>query len=99
MVDEVLNLRRERSTSLQIKIDGIALHSYFFCREEIDFDIDPREVGQAHALQHVLEFFGRIADLLNKDVVITPEGAREFVIFRLRPGSDLVDYRQSAVAK
>jgi hypothetical protein len=97
-VDEILSLRPERSTSLQIKIDGIALNSYFFCREEIDFDFNPREVRQALALQHVLEFLRRLADLLNKEVVVTPEGAREFVIFRVRPGSDVLDYRQTAEA-
>ena len=95
LASEVLEVRPKRGNSLSINIDGIALHSYFFCREEIDFDINPREVRHAPALQHVFEFFGNLANRLGKDIVITTEGNREFAIFRLRPDSEVVDYRQS----
>jgi hypothetical protein len=70
---------------LRFWVSGVELHCHFFTTAEIEFDFDPRQVGEPQ-LRAVLEFMARLGDLTCKLVALTPENGREMPIFRYDPG-------------
>lgn len=77
---------------LEVKADAITFNCHFFTLEEVEFDIDPREVlGEAGA-NTVFSFMRRLGEHLNKEVVLTPENAPELPIFRFCPETAQVEY-------
>ena len=79
-------------TQLSIDVSGIQVNSHFFYHDEIDFDIDPDDVDNPSKLEAIFEFMHGLANAVGMDVVLTPEGAREIVIFRFRPEASQVEY-------
>jgi hypothetical protein len=64
----------------------------FFTVEEIEFDIDPREVKGQQELNALFGFMRCLAQATDKEVVLTAENMREIVIFRASPGNAAIEY-------
>lgn len=71
------------SRSLTIDLNGIIIKSYFFCPEQIEFDINPREVKSLSDLNQVLEFMLGVSRVLNKQVTLTWENQAEFPLIKI----------------
>ena len=87
-VETIFTLRNDHSTALHIDKAHLALNCFFFTSEEIDFDLDPRDFQGNTADQQIsrlLEFLHTIGRVLNKAVILTPEGDRSFALFRFDP--------------
>ena len=87
-IETIFALRYNHSTVLHIDKGHLALNCFFFTSEEIDFDLDPRDFQGDTAGQQIsrlLEFLRTIGQLLNKAVVLTPEGDSSFALFRFDP--------------
>ena len=84
---EVFASRETSSPSLMIIVGGARVNCHFFTVEEIEFDIDPREIiGPDEALA-IADFMKLLGETTAKDVILTPENGQEIVWARFSPGS------------
>jgi hypothetical protein len=67
----------------------------FFTVDEIEFDIDPREVKDERDLEELFDFLRRLCRISNKQTVLTPENAPDLWIFRFNPGINEPEYQTS----
>ena len=58
---------------LRFRVGGILVVCHFFTPEEIEFDIDPREVTTQAHLDSLLAFLQQLGDRTRKRAVLTPE--------------------------
>jgi len=79
---------------LSVKLAGVLANCHFFACEEIEFDIDPREVQGQRQLDALLAFMRLLSDATGKDAVLTPENCREIVVFRSRPNHSTIEYHE-----
>jgi hypothetical protein len=79
---------------LSVKFAGVQANCHFFTRDEIEFDIDPREVIGQRQLDALLAFMCLLSDATGKDAVLTPENCPEIVVFRARPSQSAVEYNE-----
>lgn len=87
-VETIFALRNDHVTVLHIDKEYLALNCFFFTSEEIDFDLDPRDFqGEAagEKIAHLLHFIRAVGRLLNKAVVLTPEGDSHTPLFHFQP--------------
>lgn len=91
---EIFHKRNQSGVLMSVQVDGITLNCHFFTEEEIEFDIDPREVNSEERLKELFGFMRRIGQLLQKEVILTPENGREAAIFRYMPETDKMKYSQ-----
>ena len=69
-------------------VGGVALACHFFSSEEIEFDLDPREVSGQEQAEAVFDFMRRIGLALGKPVRLTPENLRQYVLIEYDPATD-----------
>jgi hypothetical protein len=74
----------ERGT-LKVNLHGIWVHTHFFAVEEIELDIDPREIQDETAFGRLLDFMRRVARRLGKPVILTPENFQASTILTVPP--------------
>jgi hypothetical protein len=69
---EIFASRESGSPWLEVDLEGLILKCHFFSSEEIEFDLDPKEVNdfRFRALQHFMRSLGT---LLGKSVLVTQE--------------------------
>lgn len=91
-IGEVFRLRDEKALTLRIDLNGVSINTHFFTEEEIEFDIDPREVDSSSAAEDVLSFMSDLGNLLSKEVVLTPENASTIPIYRFLPSMTVPEY-------
>ena len=65
---------------LKIVKDRIAIHCYFFCDEEIENDIDPREIRSWGDHVRLLNYLKIMSYVLKKEVILTPESCPTHVL-------------------
>ncbi len=102
-VEAIFQRRDDAPTCLSITVDSIELRSYFFSPDDIDFDLDPRQVNNVESVQRLFQLLRRLSDVLGRDVVLTPEGGRTITadgslymtLFRIAPGQNNVEHRLS----
>src|SRR5262245_63015363 len=85
---------RQMDTALLLEIDvgGVKLNCHFFVENEIELDLDPRQVNSDEKVEAVLAFMSRLGRELEKEVLMTAENMRTVVIFRYDPSTDKVTY-------
>jgi len=91
---EAFPLPDECDRLLSVTFSGVLANCFFFTDDEIEFDIDPREIKGQDELDSLLEFMHRLADGVGKDAILTPENMREIVIFRVRPGGADAEWQE-----
>ena len=91
----IFSKRLEASPLLSVDVQGIRINSHFFIAEQIEFDIDPREVNNEAQFGHLCEFMQRLGQHLGQSVILTPETSgreEEEVILRYSPIRDQFTY-------
>ncbi|WP_438382384.1 hypothetical protein ABHV46_01305 [Asaia sp. BMEF1] len=79
-VAEALALRGHRSVSACYVIGGLRLKCHFFNREEIEFDLDPREINSPTSLGQLEQFLTALGLATSKKVRLTYESQPESMI-------------------
>ena len=79
-------LEGECDRRLSVWFADVLANCHFFTVEEIEFDIDPREVKGQVELDALVGFMRCLAESTGKEVVLAPENCPEIGILRLRPG-------------
>jgi hypothetical protein len=77
---------------LSVWCGDVLANCHFFTVEEIEFDIDPREVKGQKELNALFGFMRFLAQAAEKEVVLTAENMREIVVLRVFPGKPAIEY-------
>lgn len=69
--------RRDVAHLLRIPVGNAHAHCHFFVIDELELDLDPREIQDAASHDLVLGFLAGLADLLAKPLLLAPENGPE----------------------
>lgn len=83
--EDAFPLEGESDRLLAVHFGGVQANCHFFTPEEIEFDIDPREVGGQAQLDALLGFMWSLATSVGREAILCPENCSEIVIFRVPP--------------
>jgi hypothetical protein len=78
----------DQCPSLSLKMDANTLNCHFYQTEEIEFDLDPRDISTEANFFEITDFMRKIGKLLSKDVIITEENQHDLVFIRYRHEQD-----------
>ena len=81
---EAFNCTREAAVLLAFDLAGILVHAHFFSEEEIELDIDPREIRESN-IDALTEFMARLGELLQRRVSLAHEGAHAYELLAYDP--------------
>jgi hypothetical protein len=76
---------RDRSHLLQIDLGGVLINCHFFVPEEIELDIDPRQVVDESCHEMVLAFLEELAQKIRKPLALTLENAPQLQCLSFDP--------------
>lgn len=82
-VDEAFAFREVGSPALRVAVGRALVVFHFFSSEEIECDINPREITSQVDLDALLGLVRRLGDATNKSVSITSENSRDeaFIVY------------------
>lgn len=89
-VESIFDAQREKAAALCLIVGGAKLICHFFVEDEIEFDLDPREIAGPAQREALVGFMALLGRATGKPVVLTLENAPEAVIFRYGVESDEV---------
>jgi hypothetical protein len=72
---------------LSIFVGGVRVNAHMFSEEQIELDIDPREVADEAAFAGLVQFMKLVADTLNKKITLTPENGSLCPLLLATPGT------------
>lgn len=73
----IFKLPHDISYDLNVHLGRTILRTHFFVENEIEIDLDPREVRDQADFDRLISFMRNMAEYLNKDVVLAPENCIE----------------------
>jgi hypothetical protein len=74
----------------------MALNCHFFGLDEVEFDLDPRDVVSAIDAKLLEDFLARMGRVTRQEVILTRENHRESVIARYDPHIDRVAWSRDS---
>lgn len=74
---------------LTIQIDNLSINSYFFLVDQIEFDIDPKEVNSLNNYNKIENFMRSISKLLGTQITLTGENTPEFPLIKIHERNGL----------
>jgi len=72
----------ERSHLLRILLDEISINCHFFMSNEIELDLDPKEIDSEDKAKIIFNFMSEIGNTLKKEVTLAPENEEKEYIFK-----------------
>ena len=79
---EIKQLQETDPTTLKLFLSaGVQINCHFFTDEEIELDIDLREIRDQEAFENLLKFLRSIATVLKRNVRVTYENSPEDELF------------------
>ena len=90
--NEAMAIAKTECALLSISLMSLNVHCHFFTPEEIELDVDPREIAGQTDLEALLAFMIGLSSATGQDAILTPENVSEIVIFRARPDSSDVEW-------
>ena len=73
---------------LHIDVGGVGVCCHFFTDEELELDLDPREVDGPARLDQLMSFIRRLGQAIQRPVVLTPENCPEHTVIGYDPAAD-----------
>ena len=90
VIKEFWNGNRDLCSTAKVFIDKIQINNHFFDIEEIENDIDPREINSIEDHEIVLKYMTDLSLLLDKPIILTPENDKEIVLMKV--SKDGIEY-------
>jgi len=75
--------------SLSIDLDGLQLAAHFFSPEQIEFNLDPKQLN-AETFVELLNFMASLGRALKREVLLTPENREHAPIAKYDPRQDSI---------
>lgn len=84
-VTELLNgeSKEMECRTASILIDQIIINTHFFYSEQIEFDVDPREINNSLDYDKIINFMFEISKNLNKQVILAGENQIELPLIKV----------------
>lgn len=79
--------QRGDTATLSCRFGRVTLNCHFFAQEEVEFDVDPREIDNADAACDLTSFMVGLCEATSMEILLTAENNREGVIAKVSPGS------------
>lgn len=89
-VAEIFPVAERAALSLMFDVGGVGVACHFFAPDEIEFDIQPREVNGPERLSTVAAFLRELASATRKPALLTMENMQTAVILRADPATGRV---------
>jgi hypothetical protein len=89
---DAFQIRERAAPNLRVNVSGITVCVHFFTPDELELDIDPRDVSDSTRLAALSEFICQLGQLLNRPVVLTHENQPEHLIARYLPNTGEFSY-------
>lgn len=93
-VQEVFKMRASGSPLLRLRVGSVLIAFHFFSPEEIECDVDPRDIKSQVELDALLSFVRKMGDATAKRVFIHPENLPEHVLISYDPQTKNFDRAQ-----
>ena len=90
VIKEFWNGNLDLCSTAKVFIDKIQINNHFFDNEEIENDIDPREINSIEDHEIVVKYMKDLALLLDKTIILTPENDKEIVLMKV--SKDGIEY-------
>jgi hypothetical protein len=87
-VGSVFANRSQIDVLLSIDISGMIINCHFFTEQELELDLDPREVNSEEQLNSLFRFMKALGQYLRKGVILTHENSPHLVLLRSSPNGD-----------
>jgi len=71
------------SKYVSIDLNGIIVNSHFFLEEQIEFDVDPKQIKSFTDLDQILNLMTDISKTIRKQVTLTDENTIEFPLIKI----------------
>ena len=94
-IQEALKIRNSACPLMIINASGLHIACHFFTEEEIEFDIDPREVNDWQDLNKVIDFIIFVGNLLQKKVILTPENTSSAILINYNPETESLEHHNA----
>ena len=103
-LDYLIHLLNDKTGELELKIvsiiiDDIIINLHFFSIDEIEFDIDPKEIYSFDNYNKILDFMNKVSELLNKPLILSGENYSEFPVINLDFSKNLIKVLTKKEAK
>jgi len=95
-VEQVFAVRPSSHPMLRLRVGRTLVVFHFFSYDEIECDVDPREISSQSDLSELLGFVRHLGDLTHKRVVVTPENVRAKPFISYEPDSGDFQYHELA---
>lgn len=79
---EIFVLSRAAASTLTIQTGPLSINCHFFSDDEIEMDLDPKELMDDRSFALLLEFIRGLGDTLGRDAIVTHENWKEAVLLR-----------------
>lgn len=84
-LDRIVREAKHHAVLLTVLLDTVHVNWHFFCDDEMDLDLDSREITGPTPHENVLRFLARLFQRLGKRALITPEGNQESPVLSYEP--------------
>ncbi len=89
---EIFDADFEFKPILHLNVGSVTLNCYFFGDDDIEFDLDPREIQSEREAEQIFTFMRQIGEIMDKEVILTPENSQKVPIFKFLPSIGKVQY-------
>lgn len=94
-VAQAFAFRPSGSPMLRFRIGRTLVVFHFFSEEEVECDIDPREISSQADLDSRLGFVRQLGDATRQRVIITRENVRDEPIISYEPNTGVFQYHEA----
>ncbi|GER89895.1 hypothetical protein KDW_40570 [Dictyobacter vulcani] len=84
-IQDLFHMASDHAVLLRIDANQLQLHCHFFEMQEIELDLDPRDINTDDRLNRLMEFMHDISVLLKKSIFLTPENMENVHYYSYHP--------------
>lgn len=83
VIKQYWNGNHDLCSTAKIFVDKIQINNHFFVDNEIENEIDPREINSIEDHERVIKYMTALSNLLGKPVILTPENDQEIILMKV----------------
>ena len=83
VIKEFWSENHDLCSTAKVFIDKIQINNHFFDDDEIENDIDPREINSIEDHEIIVKYMTDLSQLLDKPIILTPENDKEIVLIKV----------------
>ncbi len=78
VMQDIFGLRRDKGARLEVHLSKVQINCFLFSEDEIEFDVDPRELKSDADMQSVASFMRGLGSALARPVHLTEENVHQW---------------------